>query len=525
MKEENKTYKTPLGTFTVKENGTCFIVCDFSKRPYPELYNADVFEENGLYGMRKENTVLCPPVFDEIIKSKNKHAIFLIKGDQMAEFYENGRSCMNADYDPNNHFFEENNKVGWFRNGKVVIPPIYDNIEFWDYFNIYEVTENDKVRYFTQDGKEVLTFRRDVGAEYNDERFTIESNEKDVLTVLECPLAKDLPEANVLTMKDGIKIGLDRFRFETIKNELVNPNDDLPLTESKLSGLSNEFSYEFTTYKFTAKGDDPIAEIIGKFDRFEVACNSWFYVIRLTTAPGYDIPADKLLAFTEFIHNQEEDVLGEEIAVGHDSNLEPSEVSALIITYYNECCFPPSEHFEWLHACKTGNLDEVKEAERSLIEYVRNNVVDECQDDFLKDNYESAIWNIAVDFKHSRNWEETEKVLDFLAVKTDSFQDQVWSIVKKITSKDRYIDKSFLLKYLDWMLRRGAMVNGVKAGQTPLDFINEKIKTGGHGADDVYKIRDILTQHGALTYRGLRNKFLKDHTEYEFALHVLSNRN
>ena len=161
-----------------------------------------------------------------------------------------------------------------------------------------------------------------------------------------------------------------------------------------------------------------------------------------------------------------------------------------------------------------------------MVEFVRNNVVDDCPDDFLKDNYESAIWNIAVDFKHSRNWEETEKVLEFLAVKTDSFKDQVWSIVKKIISDAPYVYRPFLVDYLSWILGKGAKVNDVKTGQTPLDLINEKIKNAGTGTDDViYKIRDILTEHGAMTYRGLRNKFLKDHTEYEFALHVLANRN
>lgn len=566
MKEKNKTYKTPLGTFTVKENGTCFIVCDLSKRPYVELYNAYVFEEEGLYGMRSGNTVLCPPVFDKIIKSRNKGAIFLIKGDQMAVFYENGRNYMNEDYDPNNHFIEENYKVGWYRDGKVVIPPIYDNIEFWDYLNIYEVTENNKVRYFAKDGKEVLTFRRDVGAEYNDERFTIESNEKDVLTVLECPPAKDLPEANVLTMKDGIKIGLDRFRFETIKNELINPDDDLPLTESKLSELSNEFSYEFTTYRFTAKGEDPIAEIMDMFDRFEVACNSWFYVIRLTTAPGYDIPADKLLAFTQYIYNQEESVLGLEMAVGHDSNLEPGEVSAFIITHYNEVCFPPSEHFDFIDVCKTGTLDEVIETEKELLKFTRDSIIANYKTDFLQDCYDSVFVNIRFNPDLKRDWKETERILDFIAERSVDFKTLTRNVIEEIveeTNKENENSKNFtreiiegviekyhmeqndflsngidemiedklkgkvdfLLKYLDWMLRHGAKVNVVKAGQTPLDFVNEKIKTGGQGADDIlYKIRDILTQHGAVTYRGLRNKFLKDHTEYEFALHVLANR-
>lgn len=515
--KERKEYKTSLGTFSINSKGNCFIVCDFSKHPYQYLEDAIIFEENGFKGMRRYGEVLCPAVFDSIYYSKKLGTIYLIKGDMMTVFQKNGRNAMTEKYDSDNHFIFDNDKMGWFRNGKIIIDPIYDEVEEWG-FLVYETHKGNETKYFSEDGKEVLTFRRQIDTFY-DSPFWQRCNDSEVFTILECPPLKDLPESNVLTLKDGKKIGIDRFNRDVILKELVNPDDDLPLTRKKIEGLTNKFSYEFSAYRFTVTGDKPIKKLIDLIKDFDVNDNSWYYIIRLTTPTGEYIPADELVRLTDFLDSNEETTLGRAIGIGHDDNLASGEVSMLIITHYNEACFPPEEQFEWVDVCKNGTMEEVKKAYNKLVAFIETEILDDIKGDFLIDSYDAPVYNIS--YNPNRSWEETKKVLDFLLTKSRLYLTRVWEMLDRIVKVKNSEESDFYIKYLEWILANGADANVVKNHQTPLDYVYQIMKDDGRRLETtMLKLRNTLIRYGGWTYEKYRAVYLQNHSEYEFALKV-----
>lgn len=516
--------QTLIGEFRLYENGCFGIHPKDTDKACNIARFAQIFEENGYKGLKKDGKVIVPPFFDEIAILQHPDRLFLLREGRYARFAKDSTSYMEAGYNENNRFIFKDGKMGWFRNGKIVVEPLYDEVERWGCFNIYETRNRNTVKYFTEDGNEVLTFKREVD-EGDDlvSPFWVRCDEGDVLCMLECPPSDDLPQSNILTFNNDILTGLDRFNRNSILKELINKKDELYLTNRKLEGLTNEFSYEFSAYRLKVDGDKPIEKLLDLFNRLYINDNSWFYVIRLTTYPGEKIPAAQLLKLSEFLDANKRDTLGRSIGLGVDVSLKPGEVGALVITHYNECCFPPSEHFEWIDVCKNGTLGEVKEAEKNLLEFVENNVDEEYQEDFLKDNYESAIGNIGYAYQVKRRWEETEKVLDYLATKTRVFEKRIWRYVKKICSNDQFEDMDFLVKYLEWILANGADANVVKNHQTPLDYVYQIMKDEGKGTDkNMIKVRNALIRNNGTTYEKYREEFLKDHSEYEFALKVLS---
>lgn len=514
---------TPLGTFELFDNG-----CNSlhpSKNWETGLRKAvrgTVFEKEGKKGIRLYDEIIVPPYYDEIGIVSNPDRIYLIRGGRYDYF---GRNWVTGGYyEADSHFIFKDKKMGWEREGKVVVQPLYDDVEEWG-FRVYETRNGSDIKYLKEDGSEVLTFRRPIDEDY-ESPFWFRTDDGDVFTVFECPPKPDLPESNVLHCSDGTRVGVDRFNREVFLKELVNPDDELPLTHKMIEGLTNEFSYEFSAYRFTVKGEHPLKQLSQMIKDFGVDDNTWFYTIRLTTPPGEHIHADELLSFTKFLETNHNEALGKSIGIGHDDSLKPGEVSALIITHYNEVCFPPREQFEWIKVCKQGTLQEVKIKDSELQKYTKSDIFDEYQNDFLQDSYNTIFSNIAFMPYTERSWDETEKVLDFIATKSESFMKKVWPTVEKIMEPDEKKNIDFLLNYLEWLLRKGANPNKLKGGNTPLDVVYRTMKDDERRLDTkMLKLRNTLIRHGGLTFEKYREQYVKDHSEYDFVKEILSKEN
>ena len=95
--ETHEEFLTKLGYFDKRANNGYFIVCDFTIEPYELLSEAEIFEERGLKGCKKDCEVLCPPIFDQIISFPKKGEIYLIKGNMYTLFTSSGYNLMNGD--------------------------------------------------------------------------------------------------------------------------------------------------------------------------------------------------------------------------------------------------------------------------------------------------------------------------------------------------------------------------------------------------------------------------------------------
>lgn len=515
-----ETITTPLGTFELFDNGNNYL--HPSRNYEPGLKKAvigTIFEKDGRKGIRLHDEIIVPPYYDEIGIVSNPDRIYLIKGGRYDYFGESWE--IGGYYEKDSHFIFRDRKMGWERDGKIVVEPKYDNVEEFG-FRIYETRNRSNIKYLNEDGTEVLTFRREIDEEY-ESPFWLRSNDGDAFTILECPPIPNLPKSNVLKCSDGKRVGIDRFNRNVILKELINKNDEIYLTNKKLDGLTNEFSYEFSAYRFTVKGDHPIHQLIDLIKYFGVNNNTWFYVIRLTTPTGEQIQADELLLLPKFLDSNRNEALGKTIGIGHDDSLQPGEVSALILTHYNECCFPPYERMDWIDVCKKGTLEEVKEKEKELQSYIMNDIVEESQEDFLQDSYDTIFTNIIFNPYKERSWEETEKVLDYIATKSDRYKSKVWKTVEEITNSDAWYDRDLSLNFLDWILRKGADANQIRSGMTPIDYISKVMQEDQRKADTtMFELRNTFIRYGGLTYEKYRAAYLQDHSEYEFALKVLS---
>ena len=511
---------TPFGTFKIYDTGVLNI--DLSNNWKTALLKATsgfIFEEDGLKGVRYHGEIIIPPLFDDIGIVHNPDRLYLIHGKRFSRFENSGDYEMYDYYIKDSHFIFDKDKMGWFRNGKTVVKPEYDDVKRWGLLGLYETRINDKYQYFTEDGKEVLGFLREIEDDEDGSPFWMRSDEGESFSILECPPSSSLPESNSWEI-DNLKVGMDRCDRSDLLKELVNPVDILPLTRNKVSGLTNEFSYEFSAYRFTVNIETFSEDLKYLFNKFAVDDNTWYYVIRLTTAKGETIPAFQLENLNNFIDNLESTPLGKVFGVGEDDTLPKGSVSALIITHYNECCFPPDIWFDWIEVCNDGSLYDVQKKDIELQCFIREYVEDNAKKDFLIDTYESYFSNFR--YNPRRPWDETEKVLDYVSEKTEIYKTKIRSTIKDIESSETDDEKNFFLSYLKWLLSKGAYPNRIIKEKTPLDEINEKLKISTIlNSTYLIAIKDILINQGGKTFDDFKADFLKEKSDYEFSLYLL----
>lgn len=522
---KNISNKTKYGIFTINDSCRYFDVNKFSVSDFVSLKNSEVFEENGLKGCRKDGEILLYPIFDFIEYVPSTGRIFLVYGTRYAFLEKNGGYSLNCDYDHNNHFIFKNGKMGWEKDGRVIVEPKYDEVRPWG-FGLYEVKETQehingfRTLYYNEKGEEKLTFRRSVISV--ESPFELRTNKGCVLTVLECAPSKSLSESNIIDY-DGLAIGIDRFNALTLENELINEEDILPLYRKDIEKLSNPYSYEFSAYRFTVRGEKPLDEIIKLIEKFNVNDNTWLYVMRFTTAVGEHISTAQINRFTKYLDNMDNHTLGRAFAFGTDNKLQSGEVSVLLITHYYECCFPPQIQYEFVEVFGKGTLDELTSKDKELKSFANEYIIKGHQKDFLQDTYDTAFENFG--YNPERSWEDTIMVLDFLSSKSDAFMGNLIPLCKQIISRNRQLlsnhEKEYFLGYLNWLSKRDN-VNSIIGGRTALDLIDHAMHNGEQADVELLrKVWKILIAEGARNYSDFKQEYIATQGDYAFSLYLL----
>ena len=258
--------------------------------------------------------------------------------------------------------------------------------------------------------------------------------------------------------------------------------------------------------------------------KFYVSDNTWYYVIRFTTAVGEQIPTAQITRFSQYLDNLDRHTLGRAFAFGSDEKLQPGEVSVLLITHYNECCFPPHIQYEFVDVCKKRTPDELVLKDSELKEFTLTEIYEDHQEDFLQDCYDTAFGNIS--YNPSRSWEDTEKILEYLSSKSDAFKGDVMPTCKLIISRSRKQssehEQEYLLGYLKWLVSKGDNVNFIDGGRTSLDLIDRALQNEKTtDAELLREAREILLSTGAKNYADFKDEFIAANGEYAFALLLL----
>ena len=515
-------YTTPWGTITIHEDGSYFICPNFREPIWKWVEGSTVYEEDNRFGCIKDGTVVCPPIFDQVEFIDGGQTLYVRKGNEYSTFSQNGRNMMGNTIQEEDGEFVKDGKMGWKRNGKIIIPAMYDELFKWSGLDVFQAEIGGGVKFLNASGEEILTYIREVDAEdVLAAPFSQLFNHGDIFTLLEFPANGDIPSTNVVNTDDGEKASLNRMSRKELIDELVNPKDDLALSKEDLALFNNDFSYEYASYRFKVRASHLFDDLMDCFLKFSVPSNSWHYVIRISSAQGENVPAKELRKVRHHFESSDIRCLGSHFAVGHDTALEPGTVSVLVITHYHERCFPQQFEFEWIDNCNECSLDELKGKEEEMKKAIEDIVLDQYKEEVLHDQYDGAFINISFDGR--RSWEEAKPVYEYLSQKTSYYLGQLRSYCFDLKQAETVEGMQYYLHLLKWILEKGANVNLVSSELTALDVIDNGIK---HEDDKervaiLKKAFEALESFGAKSYSQLLAEEREKETDYQEELYRL----
>lgn len=460
------------------------------------------FTENGKIGWRtKEGGILIPAEYDQI--EKCAESLYLRDGDNYEIYYiEYGVESYRHDYNEGS-FFVENGKFGWRKGDKNVISAKYDYISSWG--DIFCVKLDGRCFYLNDKEEEVLIQIRHFDGETDEDfPFASRSNDKSILTTYEYVGHAVKEDPNVVKIGTWVKI--NRMSHEEIMSLLVNPEDELPMSETELENYNSSFSYEYSAYFASSTSKKGIEDCLNKIGWIGAYYSTWYYIVKVWKAVDEEPTADELRQLRYFIENK--DNIGEILfAFGHDSELKAGETKMLLITHYNEECFPSSIGLEWDEYLRERTLSEIEERLVVLRKTVEEEVSPEDQREVWQNQFIRQIVNMR--YYEGRNWAETVKVLNFLKPYSDDYTDGIYYTVEKLFSYFEPNEKEedeFLINKLQWLIDNGADVNYHRCNGTALDLILNY--TSGNddiifNQESVAYCQNLLIRHGAMSMKEL----------------------
>ena len=478
------------------------------------------FTENGKLGWKtKKGEVLIPAEYDQIEKCSN--VLYVRKGNSYELYFSNGCAEGSCHFYEDGSFFVKNQKFGWRKGDQIIIPAIYDYIHSWGEC-LFVVTLDGKHFYVNEKNERVLTNIRLFDGEDKEEiPFNFSVSDNSVLTISEFVGHQVKNDPNVVKMDTWVR--LDRISYEEMMQMLINPDDEAPIEEKELENYNSQFSYEFNAYKAKSKAKSGIKDCLDKMGKMCAYSNSWFYIIKVWKAEGEEPTAEELRYLRYFIEGKRQ--LGDLVfSLGHDSRLKAGETKMLMLTHYNEECFPPNFQFDWYEYVNEHTLSEIKEQ----MKVQRKTVEEKILSDYREEVWQNHLTGIISDMRYcaSRSWKETAKVLDFFKQYDDSYQ---YCVKSTVDSFFNYFETNtvetdeFLLNKLRWLLENGSDVNVHSHNKTALDLISENTSSKNdmtYNAKSIECCLELLHQYGAKTIKEIQ-KEESTNTDYRVELETL----
>ena len=478
------------------------------------------FTENGKLGWKtKDGEILIPADYDQIEKCAS--VLYVRKGNGYELYFRNGSAEGASHFYEDGSFFVENKKFGWRKGDQIIIPAIYDYIHSWGEC-LFVVTLDGKHFYVNEKNERVLTNIRHFDGEKDiDIPFNFSVSDNSVLTISEYVGHQVMNDPNVVKMNTWVR--LDRISHEEIMKMLINPDDEAPITEKELENYNSQFSYEFNAYTAKSKAKSGIKDCLDKMGKMCAYSNSWFYIIKVWKAEREEPTAEELRYLRYFIEGKNR--IGSIVfALGHDSSLKAGETKMLMLTHYNEECFPPTFQFDWYQYVNEHTLSEIKKQ----MKVQRKTVEEHILSDYREEVWQNHFTGIISDMRYcaTRSWKETAKVLDFFKQHDDSYQ---YCVKSTVDSLFNYFEANsaetdeFLLNKLRWLLENGSDVNVHNHNKTALDLISENTSSKNdmkYNAKSIERCVELLIQYGAKTLKDIQ-KEESVNTDYRVELEIL----
>ena len=500
------------------------------KSAYGKAQAATLFEENGLWGLRNEDgTTLYPPEYLFIGKSIDN--VLFIKPDWHYMKLWQGSSSVCSYLSEDERPYIVNGKAGFKCDGKIIIPAEYDYLTVWvgdEDGRVFYAVKDGRGMYLDETGKEVLTrVRRFEGEKAQHSPFWLTTDDFAYFTTINYVGKPCEQNPNVVKI-DGTWVELDRYCKDEILQMLIDPADDLALTEKNLQLLCNPFSYEYSFYFANAKGKNPLRQCLQQLNQMHAFDNSWYYIVKIWQAPGEQLPAKELRQFERDLRRvdkifQDEYSTGEEVmlgdplfAVGHSDRLQPGEVRMLMITHYHERCFPPHFEYEWVEKRECLPICQLKDEISWLREEVDKTILVPHREEVFQDQLLECISGLR--YYKEQSWAAAREALEFFLELGSPIQHSLYSFLKRA---NRYAKQKkpnaqavrFFLNAALWAIKKGDIVNEVHKGKSSLDIVNSLLavqKTFRCSNLQIPRLIDkifvAMSAKGAQTYHELKKE-------------------
>lgn len=434
--------------------------------PLEKARRGEIFESDGLYGIKDEDGTVTYPAKYSFIGKCIDHVLFLEPSGNYVKMTEGCTESgfMAEDERP----FVINGKAGIKKDGKVIIPAEYDYIRSKFGETVFYAVKNGREMYINDEGKEVLTrVRRFEGEDAQSSPFWLCSNEFDYITAMNYVGTPIDDNPNVVKIYNNW-IELERYSKEEIMKMLIDPSDDLSLSEKNLELLCNDFSYEYSFYFANAKGKKPLSSCMEQFKNMHAFSNSWYYVIKLWQAPGEHVTAKELRNFVHELHKNR--VIGNPIfAVGHDGHLKTGEVKMLMVTHYHERCWPAQFEYDWAEKLRTLSIASLMREAPALRKEVDEYVLDEYKEEVFQDQLLDCIKGMK--YYYDVSWEDVRKALDYFLSIGSPIKRALINYAYNAQRASGKAETEFYLHAAIWAVENGDDVNACRNGASVLDIV------------------------------------------------------
>jgi hypothetical protein len=459
----------------VEEMDDCLSInMDWNVSLWRELSGTEIFEKGGLYGCRRSGKVVFPPIAEQLEVVEGGRGIFIMKGRRYALLHEYGRSTLSDKYDRENGFFFSGGKEGWHKDGKTIIPAEYDSIDKWWGLDVYRVEKDGKYSYVNSAMEPLFDGMPGVdGFERAKEAFPYPTDGEHNLFVTTRFALPDEKGCGIVLSDSGERIAIGRMTRDMIRERLTGGRGDLVLTRGDLALFDDDFSYEFSAYEARTRSASPVEDLLGQFARLGAHSNSWHYIIGLKVPEGNRLPSARIRYLRHYFETLSSQTLSLKVSVTEDPSVPEGEVHALMVTHYNERCFPAMFESDWIDDFNNCTLEEILVKEKELKAKIREEVKEEYRDEVYRDQFVNPFCNVRYNYR--RSWKESRKVLDWFLGHNPSAKDYIHSFVQGLEHfymRETVGSLEYYTKVILWALSKGGNVNLVSDGKTPLDRLD-----------------------------------------------------
>ena len=285
-----------------------------------------------------------------------------------------------------------------------------------------------------------------------------------------------LPDENgsgIVLSDSGERIAVNRMTRDMIRERLTGGRGDLVLTKKDLSLFDDDFSYEFEAYEAVTHSETPVEDLLGQFSSLGAHSNSWHYLIGIRVPVGYRMPAGQLRYLRHHFETLSSRTLSMKVSMTEDPSLEDGGVHALMVTHYNERCFPAMFESDWIDDFNNCTLEEILVKEKELKAKISEEVNEEYRDEVYRDQFVNPFYNVRYNYR--RSWKESRKVLDWFLGHNPSAKDCIHSFVQGLEHfymRETVGSLEYYTKVILWALSKGGNLNLVSDGKTPLDRLD-----------------------------------------------------